>query len=58
MEVVLEKLSKRFGGVKVADDINLEIKDAEFISLVGPSGCGRTTAQLGSGLFAVTRELP
>ena len=43
MEVVLEKLSKHFGAVKAVDDINLEIKDGEFISMVGPSGCGKTT---------------
>lgn len=44
MEILLEKLSKHFGGVKAVDNINLEIKDGEFISLVGPSGCGKTTS--------------
>src|SRR5260370_42537687 len=32
------------GGVKGVDDLNLEIKDGEFMVLVGPSGCGKTTA--------------
>ncbi len=33
----------RSGGVKVLDDINLEIGDREFVAIVGPSGCGKTT---------------
>lgn len=33
----------RSGGVKVLDDINLDILDKEFVAIVGPSGCGKTT---------------
>jgi multiple sugar transport system ATP-binding protein len=29
---------------KAVDELNLEIKDAEFLVLVGPSGCGKTTS--------------
>ena len=29
--------------VKVVDDLNLEIKQGEFVVLIGPSGCGKTT---------------
>ena len=28
---------------KVLDNINLKVKQEEFVSLVGPSGCGKTT---------------
>jgi NitT/TauT family transport system ATP-binding protein len=42
-----DKVNKMFGatsaGVKVLDDINLEIADKEFVAIVGPSGCGKTT---------------
>ena len=31
------------GNVDVIDDLNLEIRDKEFIILVGPSGCGKST---------------
>lgn len=30
-------------GVTVVPDLNLEIKDKEFVVLVGPSGCGKST---------------
>jgi multiple sugar transport system ATP-binding protein len=31
-------------GTRAVSDIDLEIKDSEFMVLVGPSGCGKTTA--------------
>ena len=31
------------GNVTVVPDLNLEIKDKEFVILVGPSGCGKST---------------
>lgn len=31
------------GETLAIDDINLEIKEREFISIVGPSGCGKST---------------
>ncbi len=42
-EVILKGLSKSFGEVNVVDNIDLEIKDHEFVSFLGPSGCGKTT---------------
>ena len=44
-EIVLDQVNKVYpGGVKGVDNLNLEIKDGEFMVLVGPSGCGKTTA--------------
>lgn len=39
----LINISKEYNGVKVLDDINLYIKENEFLTLLGPSGCGKTT---------------
>jgi len=39
----LKNISKSFGAEKVLDDINLYIRDKEFVTLLGPSGCGKTT---------------
>jgi multiple sugar transport system ATP-binding protein len=39
-----EKVSKRYGDVPVIANLNLDIKDGEFMVLVGPSGCGKSTA--------------
>ena len=41
--VQLEGVSKYFGPIKALEDVNLEIKDGEYISILGPSGCGKTT---------------
>lgn len=54
--VVLKNLVKSYDGKKnIIDNINLEIKDKEFIVLVGSSGCGKSTIlRLISGLEEIT----
>ncbi len=44
-EIVLDGITKTFAdGFEAVKDINLDIKDGEFMILVGPSGCGKSTA--------------
>ncbi|RMF34254.1 MAG: ABC transporter ATP-binding protein [Chloroflexi bacterium] len=58
MRVRLENLTKRWGPVVGADNINLEIGDAEFVALLGPSGCGKTTTLLMiAGIYKPTAGL-
>src|SRR5881398_3771653 len=42
--VTYDHVTKRFGDVVAVNDLNLAVRDAEFLVLVGPSGCGKTTA--------------
>ncbi|MFM8902987.1 MAG: ABC transporter ATP-binding protein [Actinomycetota bacterium] len=41
--VELVNVTKRYGDVVAVDTLNLEIKSGEFLSLLGPSGFGKTT---------------
>jgi multiple sugar transport system ATP-binding protein len=42
-DVKLTNVQKSFGDVQVLRDINLEVRDGEFMVFVGPSGCGKST---------------
>ena len=55
-EVTLKNISKVFDGGKPAvKNVNIEIKDKEFVVLVGPSGCGKsTTLRMIAGLEEIT----
>ena len=41
--IELVEITKVFGRQTVLDDINLYIRQNEFVTLLGPSGCGKTT---------------
>ncbi len=38
-----QNISKKFGDVAAVDNVSFTIKDGEFFSLLGSSGCGKTT---------------
>ncbi len=42
-EIELRHVDKHFGPVHVIRDVNLTVKDKEFVVFLGPSGCGKTT---------------
>ena len=39
----LENITVSFDGEQVLKNLNLSIRDGEFVTLLGPSGCGKTT---------------
>ena len=54
--IVFQAVNKRYAGDVVAvRDLNLEIRDKEFVVLLGPSGCGKsTTLNMIAGLEEAT----
>src|SRR5436309_5486911 len=53
--VQFDHVYKSFNKVQVVQDINMDIKDKEFLVLVGPSGCGKSTClRMVAGLEDIT----
>jgi multiple sugar transport system ATP-binding protein len=55
-EITFNDVWKRYpDGFEAVKDMNLEVRDGEFMILVGPSGCGKSTAlRMIAGLEEVT----
>jgi multiple sugar transport system ATP-binding protein len=55
-DVALKNVSKFYAnGLCAVDNVNLEVKDKEFVVLVGPSGCGKsTTLRMVAGLEEIS----
>src|SRR5262252_7140524 len=54
-QVIIRSLNKKFDEVHAVKDVNLDIRNKEFVVLVGPSGCGKTTTlRMVAGLETIT----
>ncbi len=54
-QVVLKGINKFYDTVHAVKDVNLQIRDKEFVVFVGPSGCGKTTTlRMIAGLEAIS----
>jgi multiple sugar transport system ATP-binding protein len=54
-QVLIRNLNKKFDEIHVVKNVNLEIRDKEFMVIVGPSGCGKTTTlRMVAGLESIT----
>ena len=56
MSLYLEHITQRFGQTLALNDIDLEIRNGEFLAILGPSGCGKTTLLRAIGGFAKPTE--
>ena len=52
--ITLNKVSKRWGDFVGVHEFDLEIADQEFLVLLGPSRCGKTTMRMIAGLETST----
>ena len=53
--VLIRSLNKYYDDFHAVKDVNLEIRDKEFVVLVGPSGCGKTTTlRMVAGLESIS----
>ena len=43
MKLSVENINKSFGGQQVLRNVDLTVEQGEFVSLIGHSGCGKTT---------------
>jgi multiple sugar transport system ATP-binding protein len=56
-ELVLKNVTKQYNPTtpRAVDDLNLAMRDGEFVALLGPSGCGKsTTLRMIAGLETIT----
>src|SRR5688572_29800033 len=54
-QVSIKQINKFYDDFHAVKDVNLEIRDKEFLVLVGPSGCGKTTTlRMVAGLESIT----
>jgi sulfonate transport system ATP-binding protein len=43
VKIDVKKFTKRFGDLLVLDEISFQVRQGEFLAIVGPTGCGKTT---------------
>jgi multiple sugar transport system ATP-binding protein len=54
--ITFDRITKRYpDGTQAVTDLDLDVRDGEFLVLVGPSGCGKTTAlRMAAGLEEIS----
>ena len=39
--LTIDRVTKAYGAFRALDDVSLEVRDGEFMAILGASGCGR-----------------
>lgn len=54
--LVLQKVSKKFGGLLAVNQLDLEVPENKILSLIGPNGAGKTTVfNMITGVYAPSK---
>jgi len=54
-ELCIDRVTKRYGAATIVEDVSLTIADGELVSLIGHSGCGKSTVlSMVAGLTTIT----
>ncbi len=56
MDIVVEKLTKRYGSQKAVDNISFRVKTGEVLGFLGPNGAGKTTTMKAITTFLAPDE--
>jgi branched-chain amino acid transport system ATP-binding protein len=43
VQLRVEGVAKQFGGVTAVDEVSLEVRQGEILSVIGPNGAGKTS---------------
>jgi len=55
-ELILENVSKRFGGLLAVNALDLKVPEGKILSLIGPNGAGKTTVfNMVTGVYPPTQ---
>ena len=41
-KIILSNVGKRFGKIRVLEEVNMELYSGNIYGLIGPNGCGKT----------------